>query len=487
MFSVMLVDDEVWSIRGLEKLLPWSDMGFRIVATFTDAVEALQGVERLHPDVVFTDIRMPEVSGIDMIRHGRALSPAPEFVVISGYNDFHYAQAAVHYGAFDYCLKPIDADEGTRLLGRLSERLRIRRREVDAATYRDILAGRYRGMHTTSTEKLSGQTSDEGYWAVIAARTAHDELLEEAAEAVEGIEYQMLTPGVEEVIMIVHGSEQEVSLLAGTLDDILRRLGISGGMSMSSPDFKLVGNLTEEAEMAAAQDFVGPAVGLVHYRTERSEKLEVLTRELDAALSAYNYIRGCLLIDRIQELLRSEGLGVHHVVAVWNRFVASIEEWKIDVAPIGIMEHLNYSSIINHFESLERLTEHMKEVISCGIASLHLRKEASNNINSRFIRLLEYVNRNYKSKLKLSLLAEDYGLNFSYCCELFKRCTNGTFSAYVTGLRMKEALFLEKSGRYSLQQVAEMVGYTDYFYFSKRFKQFYGITPNQVKSVNRTQ
>jgi len=485
MFSVMLVDDEVWSLRGLERLLPWSDMGYHISGSYTDSVDALEAIERIHPDVVFTDIRMPEVSGIDLIARGSRVVPPPEFVVISGYNEFKYAQSAVHLGAFDYCLKPIDVEVGIRLLERLSARLKSRRRELDSRICRELLNGNTENLMLSKAVANAPQSAST-MWMSIAIHSAHQELLEDAASSVPEVEYQLITPEVERSVLLLAGIDSKLRRVAESLSDSLTAVGLCGGVSTLSADRATLPHLVQEAEIAGAQLFIGPASGLIHYDAHRSESLEKLCRELDAALGAYNYLRGSLLIDRFVDVVRQEHLGLYHVVKFWNRFVNTIGEWKIDLVQTSVPDHLDYHALVSRFHSIDGLTVYMKNIVGRGSAKLRLRRKLSRNINARFIDLLEYVNRHYKSKLKLSELAPEYQLNFSYCCELFKRCTNGTFSDYVTGLRMKEALSLGKSGKFSAHEIAGIVGYTDYFYFSRKFKQYHGISPNQVRSVDPT-
>lgn len=483
MFSVMLVDDEVWSLRGLEQLLPWGDMGYRIAATYNDSVDALEAIASAHPDVVFTDIRMPELSGIDLIREARKLVPSPEFVVISGYNDFKYAQSAVHLGAFDYCLKPIDVDEGVQLLERLSVRLKSRRRESDSRTYRDIVSGKGKNVGLLKVVSTLPPNVDRS-WVAFAVRSRHSELLEEAA-AGEDVRFEVLTPDTELSILLVNGTTEPLERIAESLHRTLSGVDACAGMSSFAADGQDLPHLVQEAEMASAQRFIGPAAGIVRYDARRSEHVEKLSREMEAALASYNFLRGNLIIDRFPELVRREHLGIHHVVNFWNRFVKTISEWKVDLLPAIAPDHLEYEHIVERFETIDGLAAHMKDIVARGRTSLRLGTETAGNINSRFIDLLEFVNRNYRSRLKLSELAEEYGLNFSYCSDLFRRCTNGTFSDYVTGLRMKEALALGKSGKHSAQEIAELVGYSDYFYFSRKFKQYYGVSPNQVRSVDQ--
>lgn len=116
MYRVIIVDDEPWALLGIKKTFKWDFFGFEITNETTDSEEAIELILKEKPDVVFTDISMPELSGIDIIRIARGKGLKTIFVIISGYADFKFAQEAIKYGAFEYCLKPIMQEEADRIL-----------------------------------------------------------------------------------------------------------------------------------------------------------------------------------------------------------------------------------------------------------------------------------------------------------------------------------------------------------------------------------
>jgi len=109
MYGVMIVDDEPWVREGITNLIDWQEHGMEILASVEDGVEALEHVrsgDRM-PDIVLTDIRMPEKSGLQLIEELSELNPRVRFVILSGYRDFEYARTAIRYGVFEYMVKPI--------------------------------------------------------------------------------------------------------------------------------------------------------------------------------------------------------------------------------------------------------------------------------------------------------------------------------------------------------------------------------------------
>src|SRR5690606_25453685 len=112
--SVVLVDDEVYTRKGLIKLIDWESCGFRITGEADNGEDALELIRTTNPDLVITDIRMPVLDGLGLIQQLiEEDEEPPVFVIISGYDDFSYAQQAVRYGVHDFILKPIDEVEFT--------------------------------------------------------------------------------------------------------------------------------------------------------------------------------------------------------------------------------------------------------------------------------------------------------------------------------------------------------------------------------------
>ena len=120
MLRVLIADDESKVCQLIEKLVDWDVLGMEVVAVAENGIEALEKIKEFYPDIVITDIRMPGYDGLDLIRLGKEEAPKAEFVIISGYRHFEYAQMAIRYGVNAYLLKPIRKDELTETLKRLS-------------------------------------------------------------------------------------------------------------------------------------------------------------------------------------------------------------------------------------------------------------------------------------------------------------------------------------------------------------------------------
>lgn len=122
-YRVLIVDNEPWVVVYLKKTFPWGKLGFEVVGDTANSLEALELIRKLKPDVVFTDIRMPELSGLELMQQAKERGAKCAFIIVSGFAEFSYAQEAIRLGAFEYCLKPVSVEQGEILLSRLREHL----------------------------------------------------------------------------------------------------------------------------------------------------------------------------------------------------------------------------------------------------------------------------------------------------------------------------------------------------------------------------
>lgn len=111
MFKVILLDDEDTIIEGLQATVPWDKYKCKVVATANNGKDGLELIRKHHPDILFTDIRMPYLNGLEMLKELTGEFPHMQIIVLSGYRDFSYAQAALHLGVLRFLLKPSKMEE----------------------------------------------------------------------------------------------------------------------------------------------------------------------------------------------------------------------------------------------------------------------------------------------------------------------------------------------------------------------------------------
>ena len=110
-YRMILIDDEAVILRGLKQLVDWEQLNIEIVGEATDGIEGLNIIQQLNPDIVISDIAMPNLNGIELLKTVHNEKIGTKVIFLSGYQEFSYAKEAVKYGAEDYLLKPIGAKE----------------------------------------------------------------------------------------------------------------------------------------------------------------------------------------------------------------------------------------------------------------------------------------------------------------------------------------------------------------------------------------
>ena len=150
MISVYIADDEAWITIGLKKLIQKSGLPFEVIGEAHNGVTTLEDIKTLKPDVLFTDIRMPGLSGLEVMSYLSEHQIPTEVVLISGYAQFEYARQAMLCGAFDYLLKPIRQETLNKTLSRLQSELEPAAFTTPAAAAENTMITDFSAAHSST-------------------------------------------------------------------------------------------------------------------------------------------------------------------------------------------------------------------------------------------------------------------------------------------------------------------------------------------------
>lgn len=361
MYKVVLIDDEKMALISTEHSFDWESNGFRVHNTFCNPHEAINTLKTERIDIAFVDLRMPEISGFDIIKTCKEANINTCFVIVTGYSDFQYAQKAIKLDVVDYCVKPIQKEDTEYLLSKLSSTI-LKKRLVTDIRYVNELS-----KADDPSDLLSFLTLDinrKHYWVVGICSSAN----------------------VADVVVKPHGITQ----------------------------FHLM--IDQHTAIAVYGD--------------DSDLSDEINEEYSSVHS------GAVLISSI----------INHIKLIPStvRFVVS----KLETT------YINQDVEISTFDINDSL-----------------------DINESFLSLMDYVNEHYDQDLSLQSLSKNYNINYTYCSELFKKVTGNNFTTYFTNLRLKKACELLVKSDKSVTDIAYQVGYNNYHYFAKVFKQNVGITP----------
>ena len=518
MYSVVIVDDEHWVRKVVRRIVRWEDYGFEIVGESGNGKQALELIRECRPDLVFTDIRMPGMDGIELIRIVREEKIPTEFVIISGYNEFDYAQSAIKYGVVDYLLKPLNETDISSLLTRMSQQIRQEisvkndLAEIRAKRLEEILDAVLKDEKSVTLEEFnqrSGTHFAEGTFLVALLRWDRDSgpgeesrkqnVLDTWIQSCSALfhDYSVLPPSDadEETLLILNylpDREKEVQKALDQLADMGRSclpcLSVTGGIGVPGSFGRLkssyesalnalrtrvifgTGKMIRAAEHEHRMSWVRRPIPI------REEKKLLLSLELGDEAQTVNQAVSVFrsAADRIESNLLS-----YHLVGceLLSLFVAASKRKGIQDIPKSEQE---YSRML---DQCARVSE-MEAVISEAARDFSgLFQSLVSNEDKIISTIKQYVSAHYREEISLDDLARLVFLSPNYVSELFKKQSGENFSEYLMDYRIKIAMDLLRDIQYRVVDVSEMVGYQDAKYFSRLFKKRVGMNPNTYRKL----
>lgn len=482
--KVIIVEDERVVRDGLEKLL----LGFddvEVICKCASANEGYRKIMKYRPNVVITDIVMSKEDGLDMIEWCRKAGIRCEFVLISGYSEFEYAQRALRLNVFDYLNKPLDHIKMQDIVARLHNRL-LRNKERT-----NSLVDYFSGIPQPKREDEAKHTNQNKLFAIATnifhANDCENDLqlsrqfFEQASHELKNYYRVVEKNGM--LYMIVTGLEDREIFISTLLIRVKKHsarteIGIRIGVSHSFNDISEIGNGITEA-MATVQDCAlsGKSVGdmeLLPYNT--SLNTETLF------IKEYRLLRDKLLILDAHEICEATLRKLNILYDTVPPFVLfkflnkCVRElcWNIDMdSEFGAIEDR-----INSSPSFESLIARYGEIIKQRVEQM--RKGMNLSKNGSFERVLSYVDIHYSDMICAYDIAKKFYIDPAYFSKLFKRETGYNYKDYITRLRMNKAMVYLQTGRYSVVEVANMVGFRSARHFSKVFRIRTGYYPSDI-------
>ena len=494
MLNVAIVDDEAKIRLGLAKLIQRAGEGFRVAGAFASGAELLERLGELEADLVITDVKMPNVDGLELIERIRQARPEVQLAVVSGFDDFAYARRALRNGVLEYLLKPVDEDELRNLLHRVKAHVEAERsrRAVSLEYYVALAAG---GEADRLPQRWRNEVLEElRKYKLFAGYAAAALVLAEPALGGERLEALARDwPHPHCAVGLPWGTALVVSLgeraSAGSMDKLAAallarmpanvrvRVGLSG--AFRGPD-RLAGAFAEaEAALQQAWYSEGGAV-CVDYGTVResagpaAHPFFLLDREFWPAVDALDVPRA---MDALRAWTEEAGrravpwktleAGCEAVYALL-RGEAAGESGGEETPDWDPRRHPDWASYAEHFLRL---------------AGEALGKRRAQRRENRVVEKIKaYIRRNYRAEIELSRLAEEVFLSPSYLSKMFRAETGETITDYIISYRIARAReLLDREDGLKTYEIGELVGYPDPAYFNKVFKKMTGMTPREYR------
>ena len=525
MLKVVLADDENKILLLLQKLIDWERLGYEIVGTANDGLRALELVREKRPHLLITDVRMPGCSGIELIQRAKELQPDLHFIIISGYRKFEYAQNALKYGVEDYLLKPLKQEDLTGILLRLSDKLGKEaalefQLKKSGERQQELLMDALRSAAERQQHFLDAAQAYAGYGFRFTEGVCFAALIKvdvfHAAQYQDS--YQMMIRHALEIVRRELGSLTDTYAVAAWKEGIAVLLHMREYQTVEVKQcFTKVRKEIEQQRdvfwdihcticlgsrkscLEQAGNSMREALWccrdrLCRVQAWRDAETEQVTFDrrycMDTAQKKrFQVAAECLDEERFQQELEE---CFRTVLSREDLNGQMLEDWFFQV-----LEACLYGMQQNG-QAEERFEENMEEKFwlctdAQSVLQL-LRQDISRELrrlgDERSLRearpiteAKHYMQQHYRESLRLEDVSSAVGFNATYFSTLFKKETGQNFVDYLTELRISKAKELLCGDMLSVQDVAEMVGYSDLKYFSRLFKKATGVSPSDYKKL----
>lgn len=510
--KVLIADDEAVVLEGLKYIIDWDELGFSICSQASNGEETLNKILNLRPDLVLLDIRMPRMTGIEIIQTARENGFSGHFIILSGYSDFTYAQTAIRYGVDFYLTKPIDEDELISAVTSVRNSIESERREKDNfnryrenaldTILRNLLVGDVSDISPTTQRDL--HLSAEVYQVIIYERYNQDsfqtfwnfaELLRVTNQDHNSFDHIIL-------------DKREVFLLKGAFaaerfDALLHHYDVNPqkGSPLDSL-FLTYGRRVYRLEdvclsyqdastLLSRRFFCEPNQHVLGYQALPAQDLPLLPQESwneqapEYSRRLTDYIQ-TQNRTRIAETLRELESELYRTAAE----IPAIKRYLIDIY-LQIKQNLthSYSNMDIPFSSNAEIIGfiekqyYLYEILQFFSEHFEMCMNAIGSPTSKTIieDILYYIDHNYRENLKLETIAPLFGYNSSYLGKIFTREVGETFNSYLDRIRIRHSQELLSDRALKVYEVAEKVGYKNVDYFHKKFKKLVGESPAEYR------
>ena len=517
MYKVVLVDDEQLIIKGLANMGLWDELGLKVVGQFNDGTDALNYIRFNDVDILITDIRMPELSGLELVRAVNMEKPEVMSLILSGFDDFDYIKEGITLGIENYLLKPVSKDELYVTLNASILKLENeRRKQLEYRKSLDIL------LTNTLNQWINSDVSKsefdervalfgiemhfhEIYVAVISPQYKKKEIVsEDLILCIKHCDLEnnqintMCFFDYHNNIVVLFFIKEPVSeqlatevinnTLCEAAGNIYNVYGFESFMTVGccAREFDDVASSYRDAINLQAYQFLLPFNNVVfqHDLIDKSSKLQALKVDYQ---KLKQIIKNCdrEAADRFIEnqynpsvLLSIENEVIHEfTIDILYRLKHIVSDiLPADDSFYTVLRNMLFQ--VHSLKTINLLNEHMKGLLNITIDHVLLKKKS---INPLIKRVLVIIDKNYAHNMNIKTLAVDMNVTPSYLGYLFTKETGYVFTDYLNRTRVDKAKeFLEKTN-YSMEKIAGLLGYNNRTYFLSIFKKFEGVTPTEYK------
>lgn len=531
MYRIVIVDDEIEVREGIIESIEWERHGFECIGDYRNGSEALEAISELRPDLVLSDICMPFMDGIELTRQIHLKYPYIKVIILTGHDEFDYAQKALRLKVHDFIVKPITANELRNLLDKvklemdkeaenranlsllkmqLHQSLPLLRErfleQLVGGTLRDVRVHerfQYFSLPLIAPPYLVVAIDIDDFDEIKKEKWQNDpELFRSAAfnivqEVMEGKEAIVFRTREERMIVIFSGEAEEetyeaalnvsevirfcmekylkftVTVGVGVLCRTLNELPLSYKGAISALDYRF---LLGKNRVISINDMEGSNKPVQQLDIEWNRRFATLIK---TGTQGEAQVLIDQLISNLKASLMPMGACYLQIQSIIIAIMNTIHEFASNDA-VHFKGHEIVLKDINRFKTLDEIELWL--ITICKQAILYISEQRSDQTKMQVLSVIDYIEKHYSNEnLTVDELCRHVHLSKSYFSTVFKQNKEQTIMEYVTRVRIDKAKDLLQQTPLKSYEVAAKVGYSDPQYFSVLFKKHTGTTPTEYR------
>ena len=530
MYKVLIVDDEFLVRMGLKSTIDWEVNGFQLVGEAKNAKEAVELFQQYSPQIVLTDISMPGLNGIELIRDLKGSNPHLQSIILTHLEDFSYAKEAVGLGVVDYILKSnLNSERLLEVLKKAGKRIRVAGvtseqefnepdgvspselslqelflsfdlpDELKAArlsTYSSVFSC---NAFQTYTFRINTNMSDQ-LFLDDAKKHALQKIISQSMFALSyTAHFHIEGDTIHFLVNFKSGSDEEelsqkviqhFQTLAGTMKKYLNFYILVGASSVGET-LDEVGRLLYESNRSVDAAFFAE-----HHFVQFQKEMETSRRELNLNSTAVLHLmqskEHVQVVEYVNSILETakrslDYIGLYEVFTQSLDIVRDYVEWSLkelqeNTVAVSLLEYQNFYSLYDY----EAVRTYLVNVFlqAMNIKPDDPEEDSSGKYSYIIQRAINYIKKNYYENISLLNVANHVEVSRSYLSFLFKHELGVNFSSFLTETRINQAKVLLSKSNMKIYEIAEDVGFDSPYYFSKVFKEVSGLTCKEYRNEN---
>ncbi len=478
MLKVIVIDDEQWSLNYMQSIVDWEENGAEIVAVFNNAADALEFLSQNQDiDLVFVDIEMPEMTGIDFLKQAGEVCRSAELIIISSYDTFEYAQESIRNGAKDYLLKPIEQKDIIRILAatvKLKEQISketIVKSNINAFLSLDVYKRINEVWSISDSEKL-----------VCCVTDAPDSEINEVLSL--GIENELEISCYHSIWHHAFFIKVQGNALNTLIASNKSKKNYKFGFYIAQQADECINDMLIRAKGTFEGKFFSPNSNVFVYDNdyEKWSANYIFTAKKRIDERQVSMVQSC--IDDFYAELETKCVQVEAGILFYNKlidFLMGNRKIPDESGDYFIIDIQHARKKFGNRDELVLFLHCLSDEWGMEFAGELQMSKAKDFIP----RIQKYINENCQAELSLSLLSKEFMISGKYLSSIFKKTTGMNLKRYINMVRVKKAAIMLEQTEISIQDVSYLCGYNDCSYFTKIFKQLLGITPSEYRTTKQ--